>query len=66
MIFLFRPERRNAWTGRMHAEYRCLLQRAEADPEARVIVVTGDLDNGALCAGADARALTEKRRSAFR
>ena len=50
----------------MHAEYRCLLQRSEADPEARVIVVTGDLDNGALCAGADARALTEKRRSAFR
>jgi len=42
VIFLSRPERRNAWTGRMHTEYRWLLAEAEADPEVRVIVVTGD------------------------
>ena len=40
-ITLHRPERLNAWTGRMHAEYRSLLARAAADPAVRVIVVTG-------------------------
>jgi len=41
IIFLSRPERRNAWTGRMHTEYRWLLAEAEADPAVRVVVVTG-------------------------
>ena len=40
-ITLVRPERLNAWTGRMHTEYRALLARAAADPGVRVIVVTG-------------------------
>lgn len=35
VIFLPRPKRRNAWTGRMHTEYRWLLQRAEADTDFR-------------------------------
>ncbi|HAM01289.1 MAG TPA: enoyl-CoA hydratase, partial [Acidimicrobiaceae bacterium] len=30
-ITLNRPERLNAWTGRMHTEYRALLSRAAAD-----------------------------------
>ncbi len=31
-ITLHRPDRLNAWTGRMHAEYRALLERAAARP----------------------------------
>ncbi len=54
-ITLVRPERLNAWTGRMHTEYRALLARAAADPGVRVIVVTGA--GRGFCAGADTRAL---------
>lgn len=54
-VTLHRPERLNAWTGRMHAEYRALLDRAAADPGVRVIVVTGS--GRGFCAGADSRAL---------
>ena len=56
-ITLARPKRRNAWTGRMHTEYRWCLQKANADPAARVIVVTGDPEGNAFCAGADLGAL---------
>jgi enoyl-CoA hydratase/carnithine racemase len=54
-ITLHRPERLNAWTGRMHAEYRSLLQRASEDSDVRVIVVTGA--GRGFCAGADSQAL---------
>src|SRR5579863_1845256 len=54
-ITLVRPERLNAWTGRMHTEYRALLDRAAADPAVRVVVVTGS--GRGFCAGADSRAL---------
>ncbi len=54
-VTLDRPERLNAWTGRMHAEYRALLARAEADPGVRAIVVTGA--GRGFCAGADSQAL---------
>ncbi len=56
-ITLSRPKRRNAWTGRMHGEYRHVLAEAEADPKVRVIVVTGDPEGAAFCAGADTQAL---------
>jgi enoyl-CoA hydratase/carnithine racemase len=56
-ITLSRPKRRNAWTGRMHTEYRWLLVQANADPAVRVIVVTGDPEGQAFCAGADLGAL---------
>jgi enoyl-CoA hydratase/carnithine racemase len=52
-IILSRPQRRNAWTGRMHTEYRWCLAQADADPAVRVIVVTGDPEGSAFCAGAD-------------
>jgi enoyl-CoA hydratase/carnithine racemase len=55
-ITLRRPERLNAWTGRMQTEYRFLLARAAADDDVRVIVVTGA--GRGFCAGADARALS--------
>jgi enoyl-CoA hydratase/carnithine racemase len=54
-ITLVRPERLNAWTGRMHTEYRALLARAADDTAVRVIVVTGA--GRGFCAGADTRAL---------
>lgn len=56
-ITLSRPKRMNAWTGRMHTEYRWALAMAEADPAVRVIVVTGDPAGRAFCAGADTAAL---------
>ncbi len=52
-ITLSRPRKRNAWTGRMHTEYRHCLSLAEADKTVRVIVVTGDPEGKAFCAGAD-------------
>ena len=56
-VTLARPKRRNAWTGRMHTEYRWILREADNDPAVRVIVVTGDPDGNAFCAGADLQAL---------
>jgi enoyl-CoA hydratase/carnithine racemase len=57
VLTLARPKRRNAWTGRMHTEYRWLLAQADQDPAVRVIVVTGDPEGQAFCAGADLGAL---------
>ena len=54
-VWLHRPERRNAWTGRMHTEYRWICARLDADPAVRVIVLTGSGD--AFCVGADSQAL---------
>jgi enoyl-CoA hydratase/carnithine racemase len=54
-VTLSRPERLNAWTGRMHAEYRWAISQAEDDPEVGAIVVTGE--GRGFCAGADSRAL---------
>ncbi|HEY8616182.1 enoyl-CoA hydratase-related protein [Phenylobacterium sp.] len=57
LVTLSRPKRRNAWTGRMHTEYRWILAQADADPVVRAIVVTGDPEGQAFCAGADLQAL---------
>jgi enoyl-CoA hydratase/carnithine racemase len=54
-ITLDRPERLNAWTGRMHAEYRRAVAAAEADGSVRALVVTGA--GRGFCAGADTAAL---------
>ncbi|MDO8290413.1 MAG: enoyl-CoA hydratase-related protein [Parvibaculum sp.] len=56
-ITLSRPKRRNAWTGRMHTEYRWVLNEADHDKAVRVIIVTGDPEGQAFCAGADLNAL---------
>src|SRR4051794_30542637 len=55
LVTLDRAERMNAWTGRMHTEYRWVLAEAEHDRAVRVIVVTGA--GRAFCAGADTAAL---------
>jgi enoyl-CoA hydratase/carnithine racemase len=54
-ITLHRPQRMNAWTGRMHTEYRHCLARAEGDAAVRAIVVTGA--GRGFCVGGDAAAL---------
>src|SRR4051794_2118757 len=56
-ITLSRPHRLNAWTGRMHTEYRAALAAAADDDTARVIVVTGA--GRGFCAGADTKALDQ-------
>ncbi len=46
-----RPERLNAWTEALGQRYFTLLNEAEADPDVRVIVVSGA--GKGFCAGAD-------------
>jgi len=54
-ITLDRPERLNAWTATMNAEYRAHLQDATDDPAVRVIIVTGS--GRGFCAGAESEDL---------
>ena len=51
LITLSRPEKLNAWTPRMMAEYRDAIARCNADPEVGAIVMTGA--GRGFCAGAD-------------
>lgn len=55
-IWLNRPHRMNAWTGRLHTEYRHLLERANSDTAVRAIVVTGR--GRGFCVGGDSEALS--------
>jgi enoyl-CoA hydratase/carnithine racemase len=54
-VWLHRPHRHNAWTGRMHAEYRWIMARLERDRAVRAVVVTGTPP--AFCVGGDSEAL---------
>jgi enoyl-CoA hydratase/carnithine racemase len=54
-VSLHRPRRHNAWTGRMHAEFRSVMAGLEADPDVRAVVVTGTPP--AFCVGGDSEAL---------
>jgi enoyl-CoA hydratase/carnithine racemase len=56
-VWLDRPHRRNAWTGRMHAEYRHVMAELDADSAVRCAVVTGTGDS--FCVGADSDALAK-------
>ncbi|MFS2294445.1 MAG: enoyl-CoA hydratase-related protein [Actinomadura sp.] len=58
-ITLNRPEARNALSDQMIDELLDAFERAKADPEVRVIVLTGAGDR-AFCAGADLGGLGEK------
>ena len=54
-VWFDRPGRGNSWTNRMNTEYRYLMAKLDADPDVRVVVVTGA--GGQFCVGADAKAL---------
>jgi enoyl-CoA hydratase/carnithine racemase len=58
-ITLNRPENLNAWTARMGAEVRHAINRAEGDPAAVGIIITGA--GRGFCAGADMQTLTSVR-----
>jgi enoyl-CoA hydratase/carnithine racemase len=51
IITFNRPERMNAWGGEIAAGFFSGMDRADADPHVRVIIVTGT--GRAFCAGAD-------------
>jgi enoyl-CoA hydratase/carnithine racemase len=50
-----RPGRGNSWTARMNEEFRHLMGQSDADPQVRVIVLTGT--GRQFCVGADFGAL---------
>ncbi|WP_019876045.1 enoyl-CoA hydratase-related protein [Sporichthya polymorpha] len=56
-VTLNRPERRNAWSGRMAVEYRWALHHADTHPAVRVVVLTGA--GGDFCAGAHSESLNK-------
>jgi enoyl-CoA hydratase/carnithine racemase len=56
-ITLNRPGKLNAWTGQMGQDVRAAMAAAEADENARVIVLTGA--GKGFCAGADMSLLSE-------
>jgi enoyl-CoA hydratase/carnithine racemase len=57
LITLNRPERMNALTAQMQEDYVAALRKLDADPQVRVIVVTGA--GRGFCAGADIGALED-------
>ncbi|MFZ5668801.1 MAG: enoyl-CoA hydratase [Pseudomonadota bacterium] len=57
VVTLNRPDRLNAWTGRMHLEVKAAMRAASDDPAVRVIVLTGA--GRGFCAGADMDALQD-------
>ena len=56
-VRLHRPHRHNAWTGRMHAEFRSVMDDLERDHAVRAVVVTGTPP--AFCVGGDSDALAQ-------
>lgn len=57
LVTLNRPDRLNAWTAAMNASVRRAIADAVADPQVRVIVLTGA--GRGFCAGADMNLLQE-------
>lgn len=55
-VWLDRPHRANAWTGRMHTEFRWIMAELEPRPDLRAVIVTGTGDR--FCVGGDSAALT--------
>jgi enoyl-CoA hydratase/carnithine racemase len=54
-IWLDRPHRHNAWTGRMHTELRSIMADLEPRDDVRAVVITGS--GRAFCVGGDSKAL---------
>lgn len=60
-VFLHRPHRHNAWTGRMHAEFRWIMNELEQTAEVRAVLVTGTPP--AFSVGGDSEALAQHAES---
>lgn len=60
-VLLDRPHRHNAWTGRVHAEFRQVMLDLEHDRAVRAVVVTGTPP--AFCVGGDSDALAKHAES---
>ena len=56
-VWLDRPHRHNAWTGRMHTEFRSVMADLEHRDDIRAVVVTGTPP--AFCVGGDSQALAD-------
>ena len=56
-VWLDRPHRSNAWTGRMHAEYRWIFEQLESRDDVRAVIVTGSGER--FCVGGDSDALRD-------
>ncbi len=56
VVTMNRPEARNALSGEMLAIMEAAWERANTDPEVRVVILTGA--GGAFCAGADLKAMS--------
>jgi enoyl-CoA hydratase/carnithine racemase len=56
-VYLHRPHRHNAWTGRMHTELRWVMAELEVDASIRAVVVTGTPP--AFSVGGDSEALAQ-------
>jgi 2-(1,2-epoxy-1,2-dihydrophenyl)acetyl-CoA isomerase len=57
-----RPERRNALTDGVYHGFETALPAIEADPEVRVLMLTGA--GGAFCAGGDVKRMNERNQAA--
>ncbi|MEY2966180.1 MAG: hypothetical protein RLY50_230, partial [Actinomycetota bacterium] len=57
-----RPDRRNALSEGVYAGFAEALPRIAADPEIRVVMLTGE--GGAFCAGGDVKGMNERNRGA--
>lgn len=56
-LWLDRSHRANAWTGRMHGEYRWVMAGLEERDDVRAVIVTGAGDR--FCVGGDSEALSD-------
>jgi 2-(1,2-epoxy-1,2-dihydrophenyl)acetyl-CoA isomerase len=61
IITFNRPERRNALSDPMYRGFERALPALAADPEVRVLVITGA--GGAFCAGGDVKGMNESHRT---
>lgn len=56
-----RPDRRNALSGEMYAGFNQALPQIAADPDVRVLMLTGA--GGAFCAGGDVKRMNDENQS---
>jgi enoyl-CoA hydratase/carnithine racemase len=57
-ITLNRPDRMNAFSNQMMAEWEDAIRRSQADPDVRAVIITGA--GRAFCAGADLKAREDR------